>query len=63
MRRFKIKHSKSSGNFGYILDFNHEATNGFKTIDKIGGDTGYDISDYMAKFRFTSIQIKKFTNL
>ena len=53
-RRFKIKHSKSSGNFGYILDFNHEATNGFKTIDKIGGDTGYDISDYMAKFRFTS---------
>ena len=53
-KRFKIKHGKTSGNFGYVLDFNHEATNGFKTIDKVGGNSGYDLSDYMAKFQFSS---------
>ncbi len=39
----------------WLLETVQAESNGFKTIDgPVGGDTGYDIQDYMAKFQFDS---------
>ena len=35
--------------FGFLLETVQRGSNGFKKLDR-GGDTGYDIQDYMAKF-------------
>ena len=43
-----------SGNFGFVIDTSHEATDGFKTIDIVGGDTGYSIQDIMGKVKFST---------
>lgn len=43
-----------SGNFGFVLDMSHEATDGFKSIDVVGGDTGYSIQDIMGKVQFST---------
>jgi len=43
-----------SGNFGFVIDASHEATDGFKTIDIVGGDTGYSIQDLMGKIKFST---------
>ena len=38
----------TSGNWGYLVETTQRRSDGFKDIDR-GGDTGYDVSDYMAK--------------
>lgn len=43
-----------SGNFGFVIDASHDATDGFKDIDIVGGDTGYSIQDIMGKIKFST---------
>lgn len=43
-----------SGQFGFVIDASHEATDGFKSIDIVGGDTGYSIQDLMGKMKFST---------
>lgn len=43
-----------SGHFGFVIDASHEATDGFKSIDIVGGDTGYSIQDLMGKMQFST---------
>ena len=38
----------TSGNWGYLVETTQRRSDGFKDIDR-GGDTGYQVSDYMAK--------------
>ncbi|MEC7561388.1 MAG: TonB-dependent receptor [Pseudomonadota bacterium] len=38
----------TSGNWGYLVETTQRRSDGFKDIDR-GGDTGYEVSDYMAK--------------
>ncbi len=50
-RRLEAHYGKAVGNFGFVIDAGNEATDGFKDLDKVDGDTGYSIQDVMAKFR------------
>lgn len=43
----------TKGRFGVLLDYNQMATDGFKELDG-GGNTGFEIEDFMSKFRVTS---------
>jgi len=43
-----------SGHVGFVVDASHEATDGFKSIDIVGGDTGYSIQDIMGKVKFST---------
>lgn len=40
----------SHKNFGYLIESFQYSSEGFKTLDN-GGNTGFDMKDYMAKFR------------
>ena len=41
--------------FSWLLETVQARTDGFKTIDgPVGGDTGYELEDYIAKFQFDS---------
>src|SRR5690606_2480096 len=42
-----------SGRWGYLLEAVHQSTDGFKEIDG-GGDSGYTLDDYLARFRYTT---------
>ena len=50
--RSKISHGNKLGNFSYIIDASNEQSDGFKTIDIVGGNTGYSIQDIMSKLKF-----------
>ncbi len=43
-----------SGRFGFVIDASTDATDGFKTIDIVGGDTGYSVQDIMGKMKFST---------
>lgn len=53
-QRAQLNYGNTHGRFGYVIDLGHEATDGFKSIDTVGGDTGFSIQDVMGKFRITS---------
>jgi Fe(3+) dicitrate transport protein len=44
---------ESFENFGYLLETFQIVTDGFKDLDG-GGDTGFDLQDYIGKFRFNT---------
>lgn len=46
----------SSDNFGVLLEANKHVYDGFKTITGSDNDTGFDKTDYVAKFRVNSDQ-------
>ena len=49
-----LQYGNSADNVGYVFDFTHEASDGFKDIDIVGGDTGFSIQDVVGKMRFSS---------
>jgi Fe(3+) dicitrate transport protein len=52
--RTGITAGSSFENYGLMLNAVHKETHGFKDIDFIGGDTGYDVQDVLGKFRVHS---------
>ncbi|ASW75004.1 TonB-dependent receptor [Chryseobacterium piperi] len=44
----------SGENFGYVVEYNNRASDGFKRIDHSSKKTGFEGSDYMAKFRINT---------
>lgn len=53
-QRVQLNYGNTHGQYGYVIDLGHEATDGFKKLDVTGGDTGFSIQDVMGKFRITS---------
>ena len=49
-----------NGTFGAMVEVHEHSTDGFDSIANVGGDTGFDKSDLLAKFRYTSGKITKF---
>lgn len=43
-----------SVNIGFVVDASHDSTDGFKSIDIVGGDTGYSIQDIMGKMQIST---------
>ena len=43
-----------NGRFGAMVEVHEHSTDGFDSIANVGGDTGFDKSDLLAKFRYTS---------
>ena len=52
-RKGHINLGASYQNFGWLVETYQLNTNGFKKLDG-GGDTGFSINDYLAKFRFNT---------
>jgi Fe(3+) dicitrate transport protein len=50
--RLELNYGNNAGKFSYVFDLGHESTDGFKSLDIVGGNTGYNIKDGMAKFRY-----------
>lgn len=44
----------SFDNFGYLVELNNHQTDGFKTIDRLGQETGFEKSDQVVKLRFNT---------
>lgn len=43
-----------NGTFGAMVEVHEHSTDGFDSIANVGGDTGFDKSDLLAKFMYTS---------
>ena len=52
-RKLHLNLGDSYKNFAWVAEIHQIATNGFKELDG-GGNTGFDVDDYLAKFRFHS---------
>jgi Fe(3+) dicitrate transport protein len=50
-RKAHVRASISNDNLGLLVEGVHEANNGFKELDGVGGDTGYARNELMAKAR------------
>ena len=44
----------SFDNFGYLVEVNDHQSDGFKTIDRIGQETGFEKADQVVKLRFNT---------
>lgn len=44
----------SYDNFGYLVELNDHQSDGFKTIDRLGQETGFEKSDQVVKLRFNT---------
>jgi Fe(3+) dicitrate transport protein len=54
-RELHAYYGGSSDNFGWLFETVQQETDGFKDLDgPVGGDTGFDLEDYVAKFRINS---------
>jgi Fe(3+) dicitrate transport protein len=53
-QRAQFRYGRNTGQVGYVFDFGHEATDGFKDIDVVDADSGYNIQDGMLKLRFNT---------
>ena len=49
----------TAGQWGYLVEGLRQDTDGFKTIDG-GGDSGYELDDYLAKLRFATASGTRF---
>jgi Fe(3+) dicitrate transport protein len=52
--RTGITTGTSTDNVGVLLNAFHKQTEGFKDLDFVGDDTGYNVEDIMGKIRFNS---------
>ncbi len=53
-QRGHFRYGATEGQWGYSLETHHNASNGFKDVDRSGRDTGFDQEDYVAKLRWSS---------
>ncbi|NVK21275.1 MAG: TonB-dependent receptor [Kangiellaceae bacterium] len=53
-RRAHFYYGDGSDNFGYLVEANKHQSDGFKTIDRKGQETGFDKDDYLVKFRLNN---------
>jgi Fe(3+) dicitrate transport protein len=49
--RAQLNIGDDSKHFGYVIDALNTQSDGFKRIDGIGGDTGFNMSEFMGKLR------------
>ena len=54
MARTHAYYGASQGNFGALVEVHEHSSDGFDSIANVGGDTGFDKSDFMIKARYSS---------
>ena len=54
MRRTHAFFGGSNGTIGALLEMHEHSSDGFDSIANVGGNTGFDKSDFMAKVRYSS---------
>lgn len=53
-KRSELNYGDNFEKFSYVMDVSDSRSKGFKSIDVVGGNTGYEIQDVMGKFRLSS---------
>ena len=54
MARTHAYYGASQGKFGALVEVHEHSSDGFDSIANVGGDTGFDKSDFMIKARYSS---------
>jgi Fe(3+) dicitrate transport protein len=54
MMRTHASFGGSNGEFGALLEMHEHSSDGFDSIANVGGNTGFDKSDFMGKFRYST---------